>query len=163
MVYCKAWGCKNKAGQGVHFHTFPKDPGLLKQWVIKINRADFGIKDVKKSSRLCSDHFLPSDYECSPELMKSFGLKPIPTLNKNAVPSVFAHKPVAVKERRSDAVMKRRKLQVWNVQHVYIHHVLCHDLSVGSLSRSSQTEDQLTASISISLCFNSRPIHVASG
>ena len=105
---------------GRSLHRFPTDPDLCKQWVIKIKRADFAYRDVTRHSRLCSDHFTDSDYQTSPSLLKSLGLTTSkPLLKSDAVPSVFVHNMPA-KERRSEALMKRRKLQV-SITEIHIY------------------------------------------
>ncbi len=92
-------------------HTFPKDNTLRKTWVHLCGRADFTVKDVTHTSRLCSKHFKDSDYMISPSVAKSVGMSFKPTLIPGAVPSIFTHRPMQ-RERCSQAVMKRRKLQV---------------------------------------------------
>ena len=79
MVHCVAYGCTQRSGckESIRFHTFPhRDEVLLKKWVVAIRRESF---IPSKHSRVCSKHFLQSDYYPggSRELLKT------------SVPSVF--------------------------------------------------------------------------
>ncbi|XP_053683887.1 putative uncharacterized protein DDB_G0282129 isoform X1 [Sabethes cyaneus] len=89
---CQVAGCNNKVeGPNIHnlsFHRFPKDHDTCKQWVEFCNRpelwkkyAENGPEYLYKSSRICSDHFQPSDFN-NPNLF-SQGLK------KGSVPTQY--------------------------------------------------------------------------
>ena len=85
---------------------------MVKLWVMMINREDFRVEHVKKSSMLCSAHFVDSDYKISPSLLESLGQKrKNHVLKKDAVPSVFAHKQPK-KRRHSTAAEKRNRHEV---------------------------------------------------
>ena len=58
---CAAFNCTaRKEKGGKVFHSFPlKDADLLKKWIVAMKREDF---IPRESSRLCADHFRPSDY-----------------------------------------------------------------------------------------------------
>jgi len=65
---CAVACCKNNLkatkalSSDVSFHTFPKDnePQRLKIWISKTKRAD---SFNPKSAHICSEHFLPDDFE----------------------------------------------------------------------------------------------------
>ena len=78
-IYCVAWGCSNRSmkGSGLKFHRFPlKNMDLLKKWIVAMRREDFAPTSY---SRICGEHFLPTDYYHS---TSNF-------LRKDAVPSEF--------------------------------------------------------------------------
>ncbi|XP_033725364.1 uncharacterized protein LOC117315325 [Pecten maximus] len=80
--YCCVPGCKSD-GSG---HTFPSDPNLKRLWRVAIRRVDEktkGLWEPGKHSKVCSEHFLDSDYVQQTLLGERKRLKP------NAVPSVF--------------------------------------------------------------------------
>ena len=59
---CTAYGCSRRYQKeyNVRFHSYPlKDSERLKRWLIAMKRENF---TPTKSSRICSDHFLVSDY-----------------------------------------------------------------------------------------------------
>lgn len=89
---CQVAGCENKVeGSGsphLSFHRFPKDHDTCKQWVEFCNRPELwkkydenGPEYLYKSSRICSDHFQPNDFN-NPNLF-SQGLK------KGSVPTLY--------------------------------------------------------------------------
>ena len=49
-----------KAGDNVTFHQFPTNPVLKKIWISRLPLKDFKLRE---SSRLCSKHFIASDYK----------------------------------------------------------------------------------------------------
>ena len=84
---CSAFGCKKRAtpenvANGLHFHRFPTDEVIGKQWILATRKVDF---QPSKHSRLCSDHFGIEDY-----YVQNDGAF---RLNKDAVPSVFEGLP----------------------------------------------------------------------
>ncbi|CAH3035747.1 unnamed protein product, partial [Pocillopora meandrina] len=64
------------------FHRFPKHYALRNQWIIKIRRNEGSYFTITNNTRVCSRHFLESDYR-----------PPTPTgkalLRTGVVPSVF--------------------------------------------------------------------------
>ena len=55
-VYCVVSGCKNRGG-----HCFPTKSNLLrKAWIARVQREDSW--NPSGHSRVCPNHFLPSDY-----------------------------------------------------------------------------------------------------
>ncbi|XP_014275423.1 THAP domain-containing protein 1 [Halyomorpha halys] len=60
MVSCSAFGCTKRTGRDkVRFHRIPVDPKLRALWIKAINRKDW---TPTTNCRICSDHFLPSDF-----------------------------------------------------------------------------------------------------
>ncbi|XP_021695494.1 putative uncharacterized protein DDB_G0282129 isoform X2 [Aedes aegypti] len=89
---CQVADCGNKVEgpniENLSFHRFPKDTRTCKQWVEFCNRPELwkkyeenGPEYLYKSSRICSDHFQPSDFN-NPNLF-SQGLK------KGSVPTLY--------------------------------------------------------------------------
>ena len=60
MVTRKSCCVCQKAGDEVTYHRFPANPSLKKIWVSRVPLKNW---QWKSSSRLCSNHFLPSDYK----------------------------------------------------------------------------------------------------
>ncbi|XP_061549997.1 THAP domain-containing protein 1 isoform X2 [Phyllopteryx taeniolatus] len=81
MGGCSAPNCTNSTSIGKQLFRFPKDPVRKKKWVVNCRR-DF---EPTPHSRLCQDHFEPSQFE---ELAKSpaGGKK----LKPNAIPTLFS-------------------------------------------------------------------------
>ena len=92
MQYCVAFGCKSRAkkkkGDGLSFHSFPKDnePLRQKQLVHYCKRKDF--TKPSEYSKLCSKHF-SRDFERDPEKMEKHGYENAqPHLKPDAVPDI---------------------------------------------------------------------------
>ncbi len=89
---------------------FPKDETLRKRWIIAVKRKNFVPND--KSSKICSEHFVESDYLVRPNIN-------LPQLKPDAVPSVFKGFPEHLipkpKKPRSSSVIdkleRRSKVQ----------------------------------------------------
>lgn len=86
--YCSVAGCTNSRSPTCSLYCFPKDDAVCKQWVEFCNRPELwkkyeenGPEYLYKSSRICSDHFQPSDFN-NPNLF-SQGLK------KGSVPTLY--------------------------------------------------------------------------
>nr|XP_014343450.1 PREDICTED: uncharacterized protein LOC102367314 isoform X1 [Latimeria chalumnae] len=90
MVYCCAYNCTNKSGNGKSFFRFPNKEKKLKMhnlWLSKIRRKYF---TATKYTCLCSDHFEEHCFVRSPSLMQSIGFKPKQLLLKtDAFPTIF--------------------------------------------------------------------------
>ncbi|KAJ8735065.1 hypothetical protein PYW08_014315 [Mythimna loreyi] len=84
MPRCSASGCRNMGS-----HTFPKDPKLRILWEKATNKENF---KASKHSRLCYDHFKPSDYvDTSHSVGLANRMSPFHRyLKKTAVPSIFS-------------------------------------------------------------------------
>ncbi|KAM7303492.1 peroxynitrite isomerase THAP4 [Ixodes scapularis] len=110
---CSAVGCSNNPLRNpeVLFHKFPTDRKLQKAWVNAVRRVDFGKPWAPTPrSKLCSDHFSPDSYERDLRVLAACGLSAKGTrLKKDAVPSLFAHRPPAVPARA--AYIKRRRIE----------------------------------------------------
>ncbi|XP_055524651.1 uncharacterized protein LOC129718183 [Wyeomyia smithii] len=64
---CFVTGCTAKAGNGIKLHMFPfNDRNVCKQWKHAIRR----VTTPTKYSRVCSRHFLPSDYRAGGNRLK---------------------------------------------------------------------------------------------
>jgi len=98
MPECSAFGCnyttksmKSKKNPNISLHNFPKDEKLMGRWI----KAARCIR-LSKDPRLCSQHFLPDDFEVSVPLQKKFlgHSRWKRKLKDNAVPTIFAFTPV---------------------------------------------------------------------
>ncbi|XP_038117726.1 nuclear transcription factor Y subunit beta isoform X1 [Culex quinquefasciatus] len=90
--HCLVMGCRNRQllnqTNTRSYFRFPRDPEMCKQWVEFCNRPELwkkydenGPEYLYKSSRICSDHFQPNDFN-NPNLF-SQGLK------KGSVPTLY--------------------------------------------------------------------------
>ena len=113
MVYCIASGCTSDScrNTGFHFFSFPKVEKLQKVWVDKLQRKNYV---WKSTHRICSAHFVESDYERSPVAMASLGYKykVQPRLKDSAVPSVFSYKNSRRSTVNRGAVTQQQTQQV---------------------------------------------------
>ena len=141
MPYCVAFGCNSRAkkGDGISFHSFPKDNEPLRQnqWVLYCKRQDF--TKSSKHSKLCSKHFTRDCFERDPETMKKYGYEnALPTLKTDAVPDVplvlqpspkqpengaQSKREAHGKANEGGAYAKRRRAEVsWqHVQRIYMY------------------------------------------
>ncbi len=91
-IHCIAPGCTNyyyNKVKGVHYHRLPlKNRSLLKKWLQMLKRAD---PPVNAHSRVCSKHFLQSDYIPGGKFAESGEYLSVLTsrLKPDAFPSVF--------------------------------------------------------------------------
>ena len=103
MVYkCCAPGCKSgysgNPSENVTLHKFPKREDVLSTWMRKIPRADFV---PTKSSRLCSLHFVSTDFiteSADPTRPKRKLVNR--RLKEEAVPSIFLNLPSYFSDER---------------------------------------------------------------
>ena len=67
MPSCAVPGCnhgiKAKRPKGVKLHSFPRDESLHNLWLSVCGRAEDVSDSSKHDLRVCSAHFVPSDYE----------------------------------------------------------------------------------------------------
>lgn len=86
MSVCSVAVCKNRSKKtsDVVYHSFPKDPKICATWIVKCRRAD---PVNTTSARICSDHFVPTDYEDDLK-NRLLGLTQKKILKKDAVPTV---------------------------------------------------------------------------
>lgn len=85
MPQCAAFGCTNRSDNTAVFQ-FPSDPLLRDEWINAVRRKDF---IPTSASKICIEHFLDRDFETSPSLLKTLGIKKKLRLNRDAVPSIF--------------------------------------------------------------------------
>lgn len=123
MVYCVAFNCNTRSGQGYGLYTFPKDPDRRKIWIQKVKRQNFL---PTEHSRLCSKHFDYDQFVIDARIAASVKFTPKQkTLKPNAVPTIFDYRtgkktsaleasPSKRKRVRqaSSALQKRRRLEV---------------------------------------------------
>lgn len=87
MPCCAVFSCSNHGkktkGQGIIYHSFPKDVNLRKAWIVKCKRLD---KLNVAHARICSNHFNPSDYEDDIR-NRLLGLEERKKLKPTAIPS----------------------------------------------------------------------------
>lgn len=68
MPWCVVIGCKNnmkatkRSGKDVSYHIFPKNPQRRIAWINSLKRP---LKFNADSSYICSEHFVPDDFECN--------------------------------------------------------------------------------------------------
>ncbi|KAL3890116.1 hypothetical protein ACJMK2_002409 [Sinanodonta woodiana] len=119
MVYCVAFNCKTRSGQGVGLFEFPKDEKRRKVWISRIKRKDFRLS---KTSRLCAKHFTNDQFVVDPLLAMTIGYKLRKLqLKSDAIPSVFDFEvkkkgndnadSFKRKQRQSGAVAKRKRIE----------------------------------------------------
>ena len=107
---CSAFGCKNRkipSRPDLKFHSFPKDPQRRAKWIQAVKRENF---IPNWSTKICSDHFLPSDYKG--ESINRYSNLTRSLLKEEAVPSVF--------------LKKSRKCDQCNFETIYVNHLKEH-------------------------------------
>ena len=73
---CVAYNCGQRHNKGdPPFHRFPKNVVRRKRWIVACRFENY---EPSKNDRICSNHFLQSDYKSSGRL------------NNDAVPSIFS-------------------------------------------------------------------------
>ena len=101
--YCAVPCFYNRSTNGdLHFHRFPAIEQRRKEWCIAIRRDRGANFKVTTHTRVCSAHFLPSDYRRT-----MYGVRLLPA----TVPSVFAWSQRARPQRR---LLRRRVTQATN-------------------------------------------------
>ena len=120
MVHCIIYGCNNTStGSTGSFHALPKDPALRNAWLEKISRVGKKWEEARADTRgsgsddrVCSDHFLDTDFTVPRELAAQLGYKRH-SLKPDAVPSQKMRgpndKPPSPKRRRTAAVKLKFK------------------------------------------------------
>lgn len=101
----------SKTSPSLSFHKFPKDSEIRATWIRNIRRDEVaGVFVVNDSTRVCSLHFLPSDYHDASEGRK----RERSTQRKNkflkaaAAPTQFDCFPERLRSRSTDTTRKRR-------------------------------------------------------
>ena len=112
MVYCQAFGCRNRSDKhrDKSFHYIPdpkKKPELCKRWIVAIKTTKFDAKTYRfsKDNVICSDHFRDDDFESLLQSRLMTGTKIKPRLKPDAVPSIFSYLPEQ-KERSADRIAR---------------------------------------------------------
>ena len=109
MPYCSAFGCTNGEKSGKHFYRFPKETPCRREWIRRVSRKDW---KPTQTSVLCSDHFSPDSFVYDQKLLETLGFSfGQQRLKPGAIPSIFSHR-LPQQERRSEAVNKRRRIEV---------------------------------------------------
>ncbi|XP_050548178.1 uncharacterized protein LOC126909800, partial [Daktulosphaira vitifoliae] len=91
MPWCAVEGCRNnlkatkRAGKNVSYHIFPKNPQRRNAWLQVIKRTT---KFNVNSSYVCSEHFVPDDFECNSLKEELLNIKIKKQLKKTAIPSI---------------------------------------------------------------------------
>ncbi len=98
---CCKTGYSLEDGEKVSFHRFPLQEPTKKEWLAKIRRDEGPKFRVGKSTRICSRHFLKTDFLVTKGEKK--------TLKQNACPTVFPWRP-----HKKPRTPCRRKLIVPN-------------------------------------------------
>lgn len=146
---CVAFGCttgydsSNNVGLDTKttLHSFPKDQALFDKWVKAISREDF---KPSKHSRVCSLHFLPSDFvekrqdsnvtrkkhQRKAELHKRY-------LKEDAIPSIFHNVPSYLSENS----VKRRTTTKATASSRREHE----EIELGLLNASFKVADDISA------------------
>ena len=118
MPKCSAFGCnyttkskKSEQNPNISLHNVPKEK-LRERW-IKAARCIRLSKDL----RLCSQNFLPDDFEISVLLQKKLlgHSRWKRKLKDNAVPTIFAFTPVKKPRLQSEQRAERRQRQEVNI------------------------------------------------
>lgn len=92
VTSCCAYNCTQRctSSSNISFHSFPKNPDLLKEWLTAIRRKNF---EPSIYSRICSNHFTEESFETS-------GWSCVPKLKIDAVPSIFDFRKNLPKRKR---------------------------------------------------------------
>ncbi|KAH6942161.1 hypothetical protein HPB50_001684 [Hyalomma asiaticum] len=91
-------GTTYRSGNDVRFHKLPSEPRRRAAWLRAINRNGPQIGFV------CSNHFLPEDYEMNLDVLRSLGMATKNArLRRDAVPTQRLHIASLKKRRRSEA------------------------------------------------------------
>ena len=113
MPACKAIGCRHVTGrapQGVRFYRVPRDKAIATEWLVKC-----GVKtdndDVFRNALVCSEHFLPDDFEDDMQYRLGFKKTFHPKVKDGRVPSVFNH-PLAKPVHARASSIRRAKEKV---------------------------------------------------
>ena len=88
VVTCSVFGCKNRyyKGSNTTFHKYPlHNKELCEKWSHAVRKEKF---TPTKNSRVCSVHFLATDYSINKQLHDA---EVIPRLKYNAIPSAFVY------------------------------------------------------------------------
>nr|XP_054774716.1 uncharacterized protein LOC129282883 [Lytechinus pictus] len=106
MVYCQAYGCRNRSEKGnkCSFYRIPdpqKRPEITKKWVaaLKVEKFNKPSSKFTRSDVVCSEHFTDDCFEKI--VIELPGKVPPKRLKFDAVPSIFLHRGPQPKARES--------------------------------------------------------------
>jgi hypothetical protein len=111
-LVCAVAICSNPKDDSILYHRFPKNKELRKKWIVACKRED---QFNPSTSTVCSNHFLPTDYErdLRNELL---GLPVKKRLRKDAFPTVYINpnsstklSSVKIQEERRTRIEKREQ------------------------------------------------------
>ncbi|XP_070391023.1 uncharacterized protein [Dermacentor albipictus] len=115
---CTQFGGFDKSGQKVSYHRFPRDQDIYKKWIAAIRRDEGPLFTVSKATRVCSLHFLKSDFVAN----VANGYR---HLHQSAVPSIFlfkqpkpSRKPPAQRAPLQKVALSKRKCN-GNIQGIF--------------------------------------------
>lgn len=113
---CAVAICPSPKDQQTVYHRFPKSDELKKKWIVACRRDDRIINT--STSLICSNHFLPTDYERDLE-HELLGLPLRKILKKDAVPSrklrhgeVATPRTATAASNRQSLLQKRERQQI---------------------------------------------------
>ena len=107
--FCAVPHCSNRSESGgsLHFHRFPANASRSKAWTHAIRRETGENFIVTSNTRVCSVHFRSADYRTVGRL--SGDARQRVRLENDAVPSVFAWKPLSRATLEREARAEARK------------------------------------------------------
>jgi hypothetical protein len=144
---CSAVGCVsgyNEKEIGITFHKFPLgNPDLLAKWLRRLSRENF---QPTQYSRLCSKHFIKTDYEeCRQDTNTSRkrcrGDLKLRYLKPDAVPSIFPNCPFYLSQTstpsRSSAASSSSRYLVMEVRQDELNEEFINEDKIGDLTELS--------------------------
>ena len=99
----------SKTSPGLSFHGFPRDPVLKATWLRNIRRDEAsGGFQVNSSTRVCSLHFLESDYHGSGRQRNRQTSRENSFLKRDSVPTEFDCFPERLRRPADQGANKRK-------------------------------------------------------
>ena len=99
----------SKTSPGLSFHGFPRDPVLKATWLRSIRRDEAsGCFQVNSSARVCSLHFLESDYHGSGRQRNRQTSRQNSFLKRDSVPTKFDCFPERLRRPADQGANKRK-------------------------------------------------------
>ena len=114
MVYCQAFGCKNKperkTAEKKHYFSFPhpeKEKQRCERWLHNIGTG-YTIQTFTFNSnkKVCSEHFNPECYE-EDKMAKMLNYTPKVRLKAGAIPTIFTHKVYNIINMNGDVASEK--------------------------------------------------------
>ena len=119
---CIVYGCSNTQKKGHSLFGFPKDPKLIRQWTLQVQRTRECWKGPTAYSAVCSEHFTPDCFQSSSWTSKSLDIKLKQLLKPGAIPTIFP-RPSSVKRlqpRSSSAYEKQERARVFDASWLFL-------------------------------------------